>query len=324
MVVSHLALPAHPVQVVEEHSNVIHEKQNKDGVKAFAKLAGKDWTFYIKSLKNKIGRPPEGTAPLSGQDYDATDPLENDDRVHVDLGPNKMVSRCHAEVNFDPEMEGWSLKVNGRNGVRIDDKLLRKGDQHRLSSGQVIEIGGVEMIFVLPEPKSLQIQKRYLYRAGLIHMSEEELRLQNSDAILGSDNNPAPAQYGQNGSLAIAPAPPDYRRAGSPVSARTRAPYSVGKSPGYLNGAMLMNADDVDLALDANAHIKPSYSYAQMISQAILDTPDEKLNLNGIYTFIMDKYAYYRKQQGGGWQVKQSLWYPLVSSYLCLLELNPA
>jgi hypothetical protein len=64
-----------------------------------------------------------------------------------------------------------------------------------------------------------------------------------------------------------------------------------------------MNADDVDLSLDSNQHIKPSYSYAQMISQAILDTEEEKLNLNGIYTYIMDKYAYYRHQLGGGWQV---------------------
>lgn len=64
-----------------------------------------------------------------------------------------------------------------------------------------------------------------------------------------------------------------------------------------------MNADDVDLSLDSNQHIKPSYSYAQMISQAILDTEEEKLNLSGIYTFIQEKFAYYRYQAGGGWQV---------------------
>lgn len=67
-----------------------------------------------------------------------------------------------------------------------------------------------------------------------------------------------------------------------------------------------MNADDIDLSLDCNQHIKPSYSYAQMISQAILDTEDEKLNLNGIYNYIMDKYAYYRHQLGGGWQVSRA------------------
>jgi hypothetical protein len=66
---------------------------------------------------------------------------------------------------------------------------------------------------------------------------------------------------------------------------------------------MMMNADDVDLSLDSNQHIKPSYSYAQMITQAILSAEEQKLNLSGIYKYITDKYAYYRHQGGGGWQV---------------------
>jgi hypothetical protein len=45
-----------------------------------------------------------------------------------------------------------------------------------------------------------------------------------------------------------------------------------------------------------------------LISQAIFDTEEKKLTLNGIYTFIMDKYAFYRHSLGGGWQVRiQSL-----------------
>jgi hypothetical protein len=40
-----------------------------------------------------------------------------------------------------------------------------------------------------------------------------------------------------------------------------------------------------------------------MITQAILNTAEEKLNLNGIYNFIMEHYAYYRHQQASGWQV---------------------
>jgi hypothetical protein len=68
---------------------------------------------------------------------------------------------------------------------------------------------------------------------------------------------------------------------------------------------MVMNSgDDIDLSLDENQHIKPSFSYAQLISQAILSTPEEKLTLNGIYNYITSKYAYYRSQGGGGWQVK--------------------
>ena len=72
-----------------------------------------------------------------------------------------------------------------------------------------------------------------------------------------------------------------------------------------------MNAADggVDLSRDENKHFKPQYSYAQMITQAIMNAPDGKLNLNGIYTFITKKYAYYRHQPANGWQVSRSSTY---------------
>jgi hypothetical protein len=114
---------------------------------------------------------------------------------------------------------------------------------------------------------------------------------------------PSRGQNGVPGALPIAPAPPDYRRPGTPVSARTKTPYSAGKSPAFAGGTLLMDAEDIDYSLDANRAKKPPYSYAQLISQAIFDTEEQKLTLNGIYTFITDKYAFYRHSLGGGWQV---------------------
>lgn len=46
---------------------------------------------------------------------------------------------------------------------------------------------------------------------------------------------------------------------------------------------------------------KPPYSYASLITQAILDSPDRRLTLNMIYAWIMDKYPYYRSRNCG-WQ----------------------
>jgi hypothetical protein len=80
------------------------------------------------------------------------------------------------------------------------------------------------------------------------------------------------------------------------------------------SGPMLMNPNDVDLSLDSNKHIKPQYSYAQMITQAIINTDEEKLNLNGIYNFIMDNYSYYRHQPAPGWQVCHPYITPLCNS----------
>jgi hypothetical protein len=317
-VVPFLAMPAHFVQASQDHANSLHEKHSKEGVQAYAKLAGKDWTFYVKKLNNNIGRPPEGSnGPLTRRASPQinggtpTDVFPEHSRIDVDLGPSKMVSRLHAEICFDSETAVWNILVNGRNGIRIDNDTLRRGEKHELVSGEIIEIGGVEMMFVLPEEDgTLRIQKKYLARANLLQIEYDETddrepaASTSSAGQLSSGQASLRGQNGLPGPQPIAPAPPDYRRPGTPVSVRTKAPYSIGKSPGYANGGtILMNADDVDLSLDSNAHIKPSYSYAQMISQAILDTEDEKLTLNGIYTFITAKYAYYRHQQGGGWQV---------------------
>lgn len=47
--------------------------------------------------------------------------------------------------------------------------------------------------------------------------------------------------------------------------------------------------------------LKPPYSYASLITQAILDSPDHRLTLNMIYLWIMEKYPYYRSRNCG-WQ----------------------
>ncbi|KAG0646722.1 Fork-head transcriptional regulator 2 [Hyphodiscus hymeniophilus] len=307
-VVPHLALPEHPVQASQDHANVIHERHNKEGVQAYAKLTGKDWTFYVKRLKNNIGRPPENANPApAGQLAESVLPDDQPDTgVHIDLGPSKMVSRQHAQVYYDSDTECWNILVQGRNGIKIDNEILRRTQTHKLISGEVVEIGGVEMMFVLPEQDgSLKVHRRYLQRAGLVTVEEEE-ESNIFDLPNSARNSTAGASLGQNGGsgpLAIAPAPPNYQRPGTPASARSKGPYSARKSPGYTNGGtILLSTDDVDLSLDSNSHIKPSFSYAQMISQAIFQTEDERLTLNGIYTYIMEKYAYYRHQHGGGWQ----------------------
>lgn len=46
---------------------------------------------------------------------------------------------------------------------------------------------------------------------------------------------------------------------------------------------------------------KPPYSYASLIAQSLLATPNKRLTLNQIYAWIMDKYPYYRSENHG-WQ----------------------
>lgn len=46
---------------------------------------------------------------------------------------------------------------------------------------------------------------------------------------------------------------------------------------------------------------KPPYSYAALIGQALFSTPDLRMALSDVYTWIMEKYPYFRKEDSG-WQ----------------------
>ena len=58
---------------------------------------------------------------------------------------------------------------------------------------------------------------------------------------------------------------------------------------------------DTDLSNEESKHIKPPYSYATMITQAILSNEDGVLSLSEIYEWISSHYSFYRYSKTG-WQ----------------------
>lgn len=309
-VVPWLTVPAYEVQATKDHANTLHEKHFKEGVQAYAKLAGKDWTFYVKQLRNLIGRPPEGSIQES-QYHNGVNGVEavqseaqEEGGVQINLGPSKLVSREHANIYFDSDTESWNIEVLGRNGIHLNNDSLKRGTRTALVSGQVIEIGGTEMMFVLPEHDgSFVIHNKYLARAKLIAENDQYLLPSKPVATLPT---PPRAQNGVPGGLPIAPAPPNYQRPGTPPGTYSKNPHSAVKSPAYAGGTVFMNSDNLDLSHEDSHKIKPTFSYANLISQAILNNPEEKINLAGIYSYITDRYAYYRHQAPAGWQVSSS------------------
>lgn len=232
--------------------------------------------------------------------------------MHIDLGPSKIYSRQTAIIYYDSDTGTWFLQVKGRNGLKVDNAPLKRDDPpHPLANGEVIEAGGIEMMFVLPENiSSLRIHPMYLERAGLKPQRSSPVRetrtaLPSFPSSELSHHGPRPSSSrGSQFQQPIAPAPPDYKRPGTPPSAKSRATTVVNKSPALgSSGAMVVHQNDVDLSKEENKHIKPHFSYAQMITQAIMATEEHKLNLAAIYQYITSNYAYYRFQPAAGWQV---------------------
>jgi forkhead protein FKH len=136
------------------------------------------------------------------------------------------------------------------------------------------------MMFVLPEP---------LTRSTLLHIHARQHNLPLPY------QTPSPSKrasvYPQGSSSPSAPSYPQGVRI-------VQGPRNV-MSP---NGTEYSNQGELDLSLESSKEIKPQFSYALMIAQAILSVPERKMQLSKIYEFIMSRYAFYRHTKSG-WQV---------------------
>ena len=297
-----------PVVGIEYANTKLGAETDGVHVSAYAKLSGQDWTYYVKRASIKIGRPPdsrsrsgEADSPAQNRPQDEEDP-----DVHIDLGPSKHISRLHAEVYYDSTDFQWYIVVTGRNGARLNDMLLKRGDQATLESGSVIEIAGTEMMFVTADTADGQskIHPKYLVRINWPGLDEEN---EESDigAKLHSHPQPttvqhpppvtqAPAWVSHNTSM---PLPSQRSRPSTPVqSPRLEHSYflpSDGDSAAASSLPRKLNGE-IDYSVDAAKNIKPPCSYATLIAQAILSTPEKALALAGIYDWIKENFSYYR------------------------------
>ncbi|GKZ18845.1 transcription factor [Aspergillus brasiliensis] len=305
MVISYLDAAREEVRVLRDHSNA--KTENKQSIRAYAKIAGRNWTYYVKTLHVNIGREPDREQKLDEQSSPVTIAARALPEVNVDLGPSKFVSRLHAEIFYDGEdTASWHIRVNGRNGVRLNSAILKRGTDAILSCGDIIEIANTQMMFVTPGDKA-NIHPSFVERAQRLANGEEDVATwdasqhahpQPPSTTAASDAAPA-----TTGAPSLAPAPQFLKRQVTPPP---RSPDTVGartakQSPLYNRGMMMESTEEIDYSKDAAKDLKPPYSYATLIAQAIFSSEEEKLTLNSIYNWIMDKYAFYRHSQSG-WQ----------------------
>lgn len=306
LVISYLNMPREELRVTRDHSNT--KTENKQSIQAYAKIAGRNWTYYVKTLHVNIGREPDREQRSNEQSSPVTIAARALPDVHVDLGPSKFVSRLHAEIFYDGEQTpAWHIRVNGRNGVRLNNAILKRGVDAILSCGDIIEVANCQMMFVTPGDDA-NIHPSFIERAQRIASGQEpDPATQAWDASQHSHPKASQmtesARPSSSGGPSLAPPPQFLNRNVTPPP---RSPDTVGQrtakqSPLYNRGMMMESTEEIDYSKDAAKDLKPPYSYATLIAQAIFSSEEEKLTLNSIYNWIMERYAFYRHSQSG-WQ----------------------
>lgn len=316
MLIPFLDIAPEPVAVAKTCANYLEAKKHgNDIIEAFAKICGRLWTFYVKQPKIIFGRHPE--EPQQNAVPGAALVESNAEDQIVDLGPSKMVSRAHAQLYFDSEDSEWHVEVLGRNGVKINDSMLRRGEDKPIQSGDVISIAGTQMLFqaasgntrvhpvFLEKIKAHKAAVKLTQDPGSNRPTFPNMQTQYPSMQVAYYPQPPPgSQNPFNGQYSHAHAAAWGQRPATPDSSAKKAASMSAKkrSPGYRKGIMMESTEQIDYSLDSSKDLKPACSYAAMITWAILSTDEQALSLNGIYEWIKEHYAYYRLVPSG-WQV---------------------
>ncbi|KAF2183231.1 hypothetical protein K469DRAFT_690333 [Zopfia rhizophila CBS 207.26] len=309
-----------------DYANDLQARRNQGNVAAFAKIAARDWCFFVKKTVLLIGRADSSVRPnppVSSQDTGNL-PKSDDPAaqwgVDIDLGPERQVSRVHAQIDFDSQAQTWFITVNSRNGLKLDDMSLTRGHRAPLHSGICIGIMGTQMLFLLADQEDqfhpmLWRQVKYdpeqedsdkegnppSRSLPHAHPSGPTPKRENYDPFPPSSHpRNKHSSQGHNNQLTSTPGRP---MPGTPLAFRSseKDPRGKGSPSVYPRGMMLDSTEEIDYSLDSAKDLKPPHSYAQLIGQAILSSPEEMLTLANIYSFIKDRYAFFR-HTNGGWQ----------------------
>ncbi|QIW95522.1 hypothetical protein AMS68_001040 [Peltaster fructicola] len=316
-IIASLKVAERQVNATEDFANDLLEGQ--ENVPGYGKIAGRDWAFIIRKVEVNIGRP-EAHERLTDADPGQVSASAKT-VVDIDLGPDRQVSRSHAIISYDGDSTSWFIVVNGRNGLRVDNNLLRRGTKSYLRNGSVIEIAGTQMAFIT---SAAEHSEGPIWDGSIIRQaqksSEEDDEEGEEEVGANGRNHP------RRGQLQASRLPPPYNndqnrthphssraagmnttfplQPGTPIrTASTTNPYAIKSSPNasYARGINMESTESIDYSSNAAKDLKPPHSYAQLIGMAILSTPEQQMTLSNIYKWIMANYAFYRFNTGG-WQ----------------------
>lgn len=288
------AAPSTTGSPVKDTRLEVQDSTNTGEVQAYAKLQGPGWSYYVQKLSVSLGRNEE-TTQVGGIDKSSTDATSGILDVH--LSDSDEVSRRHLRIDYNFNTQQWELSCFGRLGVIVD------GVEHPtfcrpipLEARSEIQIGSsVRFQFILPID---------LERTSSDASIEENQRVFTpnsiSEQITKSGGSPTDDRklkitllLDKSRSASVSAMGRSTNNSGNGKRIHLSIPVESEESESSGNEMSDSNSGD--------ASTKPPMSYACLIAEAIRSVPDNRLTLNGIYTYLMEKYPYFR-QTKNGWQ----------------------
>ncbi|CAG9531703.1 unnamed protein product [Cercopithifilaria johnstoni] len=197
------------------------------------------------------------------------------------------VSRCHFILFYNGQPNKWNIKVNGKNGVFVNEIMYAQSEQaesipisciFRFPSTRISMLFcGMEplpatgnTIFSIVRMTGNEIDSAISLADSekTFHLSDKSHEEENTSTLTTEHSEPIQI--------------PPHGSAGANVN--TGSPSSISTSDSDQN-----YREDCEASNE-----KPPYSYAQLIVQAILSSPDQQMTLSGIYNYITSRYPWYR------------------------------
>ncbi|ODV91071.1 hypothetical protein CANCADRAFT_116276 [Tortispora caseinolytica NRRL Y-17796] len=125
----------------EQTSHPPEDSPNESRVSAYARLDFDTFTFYLQTLELFLGR--RSSKKLAHED--------SQDKVDVDLGPSKSISRRHARIFFNFGHQRFEITITGRNGAFVNGTYVELGVTVPLTHNTRVQIGQIPFTFVLPD-----------------------------------------------------------------------------------------------------------------------------------------------------------------------------
>jgi hypothetical protein len=339
LIISSLRVPANytPNAAIDYANDLQARRTQGTDIAAYAKIAARDWCFFVKKTILLIGRVDSAlrpNPPQSSQDgFPQSDDMVGQWGVDIDLGPERQVSRVHAQIDFDGNDQIWYITVNSRNGLKLDDATVPKGSRVALHSGVCICIMGTQMLFLLANQEDVfhpMLWRQVKADPDVEGESDKEGNLPPRSLPHAHPSGPTPkrenydpfssfshprnkqSSQGYHNQLTSTPGRP-LPNTPNLMRSSELDPRSKGSPAAYPRGMMLDSTEEIDYSLDSAKDIKPPHSYAQLIGQAIMSSPEQMLTLANIYQYIRDRYAFFR-HTNAGWQVGEIRSFSIVFS----------